>query len=71
MSASRQTPNYPSLREAVGHYAPGHVDDTKASGVTLLAATSPRNVPLPNQEIAKPGGLPVKAPPHPRRYPTQ
>ena len=36
-----------ALREAVAHYAPGHVDDQKGSGVTLLAATVKAAYPCP------------------------
>ena len=38
-----------ALREAVGHYAPGHVDETKGSGVTLLAATVKATYPCPGK----------------------
>ena len=36
-----------ALREAVAHYAPGHVDDTKGSGVALLSATVKATYPCP------------------------
>ena len=36
-----------ALRETVGRYAPGHVDDTKASGITLLAAAVRATYPCP------------------------
>ncbi len=39
-----------TLREAVGHYAPGHVDDTKASGITLLAAAVRATYPCPGKK---------------------
>ena len=36
-----------ALREAVGRYGQGHVDDTKSSGVALLAATMRADYPCP------------------------
>ena len=36
-----------ALREAVGRYGQGHVDDTKASGLALLAATMRADYPCP------------------------
>ena len=36
-----------ALREAMAHYAPGHVDQTKTSGVALLAAMIKAQYPCP------------------------
>lgn len=38
-----------ALRETVGHYAPGHVDETKGSGIALLAAAVKATYPCPGK----------------------
>ncbi len=38
-----------AVREAVARYAPGHVDDTKGSGIGLLAATVKAAFPCPGK----------------------
>ena len=38
-----------AVREAVARYAPGHVDDTKGSGIMLLAATVKAAFPCPGK----------------------
>ncbi len=39
-----------ALRETVGRYAPGHLDDTKGSGVALLSAAVRATTPCPTRK---------------------